>query len=294
MSRKSSLVDELVRRFLIVFPEKTIGLISVDPSKRKTGGALLGDRIRMNAINNPRVYMRSLATRQSNLALSKYVAEAIQVLKAAKYDLIILETSGIGQSDTEIMDHSDVSLYVMTPEFGAATQLEKIDMLDFADLVALNKFDKRGALDAIRDVKKQYQRNHNYGIKILTNCRFGTIASQFNDPGRKYLYKAIMDKIVEKTDSDLNSTFEITREMSEKIFVIPPHRTRYLSEIAESNRSYDEIALSQQKVAQKLYGIFKTIESVSGKVPQINKAGMMNSYQANRKHITKQNFLNFY
>ncbi|PIF33565.1 methylmalonyl-CoA mutase [Flavobacterium sp. 9] len=272
---KSSLVDELVRRFLIDFPEKTIGLISVDPSKRKTGGALLGDRIRMNAINNPRVYMRSLATRQSNLALSKYVAEAIQVLKAAKYDLIILETSGIGQSDTEIMDHSDVSLYVMTPEFGAATQLEKIDMLDFADLVALNKFDKRGALDAIRDVKKQYQRNHNlWDINPDEMPVFGTIASQFNDPGMNTLYKAIMDKIVEKTESELKSTFQITKEMSEKIFVIPPHRTRYLSEIAENNRSYDEIALSQQKVAQKLYGIFKTIESVSGKIPQINKAGI--------------------
>lgn len=275
---KSSLVDELVRRFLIDFPEKTIGLISVDPSKRKTGGALLGDRIRMNAINNPRVYMRSLATRQSNLALSKYVAEAIQVLKAAKYDLIILETSGIGQSDTEIMDHSDVSLYVMTPEFGAATQLEKIDMLDFADLVALNKFDKRGALDALRDVKKQYQRNHNLWDKSPDEMPvFGTIASQFNDPGMNTLYKAIMDKVVEKTDSELKSTFEITKEMSEKIFVIPPGRTRYLSEIAENNRSYDEIALSQQKVAQKLYGIFKTIESVSGKVPQINKAGIDDS-----------------
>ncbi|KQO33209.1 methylmalonyl-CoA mutase [Flavobacterium sp. Leaf82] len=275
---KSSLVDELVRRFLIDFPEKTIGLVSVDPSKRKTGGALLGDRIRMNAINNPRVYMRSLATRQSNLALSKYVAEAIQVLKAAKYDLIILETSGIGQSDTEIMDHSDVSLYVMTPEFGAATQLEKIDMLDFADLVALNKFDKRGALDAIRDVKKQYQRNHNLWDKNPDEMPvFGTIASQFNDPGMNTLYKAIMDKIVEKTASELKSTFQITKEMSEKIFVIPPHRTRYLSEIAENNRSYDESAVSQQKVAQKLYGIFKTIESVSGKVPQINKAGIDDS-----------------
>ncbi|MET3026803.1 methylmalonyl-CoA mutase family protein [Flavobacterium sp. UW10123] len=275
---KSSLVDELVRRFLIDFPEKTIGLISVDPSKRKTGGALLGDRIRMNAINNPRVYMRSLATRQSNLALSKYVAEAIQVLKAAKYDLIILETSGIGQSDTEIMDHSDVSLYVMTPEFGAATQLEKIDMLDFADLVALNKFDKRGALDALRDVKKQYQRNHGLWDKSPDEMPvFGTIASQFNDPGMNTLYKAIMDKVVEKTASDLKSTFTITKEMSEKIFVIPPGRTRYLSEIAENNRSYDETAISQQKVAQKLYGIFKTIESVSGKVPQINKAGIDDS-----------------
>ena len=273
---KSSLVDELVRRFLIDFPEKTIGLISVDPSKRKTGGALLGDRIRMNAINNPRVYMRSLATRQSNLALSKYVNEAIEVLKAAKYDIIILETSGIGQSDTEIMDHSDVSLYVMTPEFGAATQLEKIDMLDFADLVALNKFDKRGALDAIRDVKKQYQRNHNLWDENVDSMPiFGTIASQFNDPGMNTLYKSIMDKIVEKTGSDLKSTFQITREMSEKIFVIPPHRTRYLSEIAENNRKYDETALSQVEVAQKLYGIFKTIETVSGKPPELTKVGLM-------------------
>ncbi|MCO6146628.1 methylmalonyl-CoA mutase family protein [Flavobacterium sp. NRK1] len=273
---KSSLVDELVRRFLIDFPEKTIGLISVDPSKRKTGGALLGDRIRMNAINNPRVYMRSLATRQSNLALSKYVAEAIQVLKAAKYDLIILETSGIGQSDTEILEHSDVSLYVMTPEFGAATQLEKIDMLDFADLVAINKFDKRGSLDALRDVKKQYQRNHNLWDANPDDLPvFGTIASQFNDPGMNTLYKKIMDRIEEKTGAGLNSTFEITREMSEKIFVIPPHRTRYLSEIAENNRKYDEVALSQQDVAQKLYGIFKTIETVSGKVPAIDKSGIV-------------------
>ncbi|MBP6424590.1 MAG: methylmalonyl-CoA mutase family protein [Flavobacterium sp.] len=276
---KSSLVDELVRRFLIDFPEKTIGLISVDPSKRKTGGALLGDRIRMNAINNSRVYMRSLATRQSNLALSKYVAEAIEVLKAAKYDIIILETSGIGQSDTEIMDHSDVSLYVMTPEFGAATQLEKIDMLDFADLVALNKFDKRGALDAIRDVKKQYQRNHNlWDVDTNTMPIFGTIASQFNDPGMNTLYKSIMDKIVEKTGAKLQSTFEITREMSEKIFVIPPHRTRYLSEIAENNRKYDETALSQVEVAQKLYGIFKTVESVSGTKPMLTKAGIDHNF----------------
>lgn len=272
---KSSLVDELVRRFLIDFPEKTIGLISVDPSKRKTGGALLGDRIRMNAINNPRVYMRSLATRQSNLALSKYVAEAIEVLKAAHYDLIILETSGIGQSDTEILDHSDVSLYVMTPEFGAATQLEKIDMLDFADLVAVNKFDKRGALDAIRDVKKQYQRNHNlWDVDPDSMPVYGTIASQFNDPGMNALYKAIMDKIVEKTNASLQSTFTITREMSEKIYVIPPHRTRYLSEISENNRSYDGKVVLQAEVAQKLFGIFKTIESVSGKTPILNTSGL--------------------
>ena len=272
---KSSLVDELVRRFLIDFPEKTIGLISVDPSKRKTGGALLGDRIRMNAINNPRVYMRSLATRQSNRALSKYVAEAIQVLKAARYDLIILETSGIGQSDTEILDHSDVALYVMTPEFGAATQLEKIDMLDFADVVAINKFDKRGALDALRDVKKQYQRNHNlWDAKPDDLPVYGTIASQFNDPGMNTLYKKIMDTVVEKTGAELRSTFAITREMSEKIFVIPPHRTRYLSEIAENNRKYDQTVVAQQDVAQKLYGIYKTLESVTGVKAPLTKFGL--------------------
>jgi methylmalonyl-CoA mutase len=258
---KSSMVDEIVRRFLIDFKDKTIGLISVDPSKRKTGGALLGDRIRMNAINNPRVFMRSLATRQSNLALSAYVKEAIQVLKAAGYDLIILETSGIGQSDTEILDHSNVSLYVMTPEYGAATQLEKIDMLDFADVIALNKFDKRGALDALRDVKKQYQRNHQLWTEKPENMPvFGTIASQFNDPGTNQLYKHVMDKISEKTGVALNSTFAITREMSEKIFVIPPHRTRYLSEIAESNRSYDNWVNEQSATAQKLYALQLTAE----------------------------------
>ncbi|WP_299680106.1 methylmalonyl-CoA mutase family protein [uncultured Tenacibaculum sp.] len=272
---KSSLVDELVRRFLIDFPEKTIGLISVDPSKRKTGGALLGDRIRMNAINNERVYMRSLATRQSNLALSKYVNEAVEVLKAAEFDLIILETSGIGQSDTEIIEHSDASLYVMTPEFGAATQLEKIDMLDFADLVAINKFDKRGALDALRDVKKQYMRNNNlWDVHMDDMPVYGTIASQFNDPGMNSLYKAIMDKVVEKTGADLKSTFEITKEMSEKIFVIPPARTRYLSEIAENNRAYDKRVDDQEKVAQKLYGIFKTIESVSEGTVALDKSGI--------------------
>jgi len=274
-SGKSSLVDELVRRFLVDFPEKTVGLISVDPSKRKTGGALLGDRIRMNAINNSRVYMRSLATRQSNLALSKYVNEAVQVLKAAEFDLIILETSGIGQSDTEIIEHSDTSLYVMTPEFGAATQLEKIDMLDFADLVALNKFDKRGALDAVRDVKKQYMRNNNlWHIHMDDMPVYGTIASQFNDPGMNTLYKSIMDKLVEKTSADLKSTLEITKEMSEKIFVIPPARVRYLSEIAESNRSYDKKVDDQVLVAQKLYGIHQTIESITNASAEIIKTGL--------------------
>ena len=291
---KSSLVDELVRRFLIDFPEKTLGIISVDPSKRKTGGALLGDRIRMNAINNSRVYMRSLATRQSNLALSKYVNEAIEVLKAAEFDLIILETSGIGQSDTEIIEHSDTSLYVMTPEFGAATQLEKIDMLDFADLVAINKFDKRGALDAIRDVKKQYMRNNNlWDINMDDLPVFGTIASQFNDPGMNQLYKAIMDKLVEKTDTDLKSSFEVTKEMSEKIYVIPPNRVRYLSEIAENNRSYDKTASEQVKVAQKLYATYKTILSVLNTDDDsfIDKSGLMSDDIINKTKEDDKGFV---
>jgi len=261
---KSSLVDELVRRFLIDFKDKQIAIISVDPSKRKTGGALLGDRIRMNAIRNDRVYMRSLATRQSNLALSRYVQDAVNICKAASFDLIILETSGIGQSDTEIIEHSNMSLYVMTPEYGAATQLEKIDMLDFADIIALNKFDKRGALDAIRDVKKQYKRNHNLWETSDENIPvYGTIASQFNDPGMNRLYKAIMDKLVEKTgNKQLTSTFKITEEMSEKIYIIPPAKTRYLSEISENNRNYDKRVMQQSEVAQKLYGLQKTLETI--------------------------------
>ena len=284
-SGKSSLVDELVRRFLIDFPQKTIGLISVDPSKRKTGGALLGDRIRMNAINSDRVYMRSLATRQSNLALSKYVSEAIEVLKAAEYDIIILETSGIGQSDTEILEHSDVSLYVMTPEFGAATQLEKIDMLDFADLVAINKFDKRGSLDALRDVKKQYMRNNNlWDIPQDQLPVYGTIASQFNDPGMNQLYKSIMDELVKKTGSDLISKYEISEVMSEKIFIIPPARVRYLSEISENNRNYDANVLTQVEVAQKLYGIYKTICAVAV-ISKESETSHLNKFGLNQEEI---------
>lgn len=260
---KSSLVDELVRRFLIDFKDKSIAIVSVDPSKRKTGGALLGDRIRMNAIKSPRVYMRSLATRQANLALSAHVKQAMNVLKAAAYDLIILETSGIGQSDTEITDHSDVSLYVMTPEYGAATQLEKIDMLDFADIIAINKFDKRGSLDALRDVKKQFKRNHGlWEAKDEDLPVFGTIASQFNDPGTNSLYKKLMDIVVERTSAPLDSNFSSGEEMSEKIFIIPPKRVRYLSEIADSSRQYDQWVNKQAEVANELFGLQTAIDSL--------------------------------
>ncbi|MCB0636539.1 MAG: methylmalonyl-CoA mutase family protein, partial [Lewinella sp.] len=264
---KSSLVDELIRRFLRHFPDKTMAIVSVDPSKRKTGGALLGDRIRMNAvspaISGGRVFMRSLATRQSNLALSQHVQSAVNILKVAGYDLIILETSGIGQSDTEIVDHSDVSLYVMTPEFGAATQLEKIDMLDFADLIAVNKFDKRGAQDALKAVKKQYQRNHQRFHHAVDEMPvFGVIASQFNDPGVNKLYRAILAKLDERMGTTFAADLEEAHGESEKIYIIPPARVRYLSEISETVRRYNQWAADQARVADRLYSIRQTITAL--------------------------------
>jgi isobutyryl-CoA mutase len=288
---KSSLVDELVRRFLLDFPDKTVGVLCVDPSKRKTGGALLGDRIRMNSIRSPRVYVRSLATRQANLALSAHVKDALDILKASNFDLIILETSGIGQSDTEIVDHSNVSLYVMTPEYGAASQLEKIDMLDFADLIALNKFDKRGALDALRDVRKQYKRAHQkFDMPDDETPVFGTIASQFNDPGTNNLYRALIDTLVRKCAlpaEKWKSGFEITAEMSEKVYIIPPHRTRYLSEISETCRNYDQWVAEQSAIAQKLYAVDKAVDAVrASKVA--DKDRLIKDLEATKSEIGRQ------
>lgn len=253
---KSSMIDEIIRRYLLDFPDKDLAVISVDPSKRKTGGALLGDRIRMNSLASSRVYMRSLATRQSNLALSKHIQQAIDILKAAGFDLVILETSGIGQSDTEIVDHADASLYIMTPEFGAASQLEKIDMLDFADVIAINKFDKRGAQDALRDVRKQYKRNHElWDVSDDQIPVYGTIASQFNDPGTNALYKRIMHVLETKAKASFHSQFPFKTGESEKIYIIPPSRVRYLSEIAESNRHYDDWTKAEARKAGLLYAL---------------------------------------
>ena len=207
--------------------------------------------------------MRSLATRQSNLALSKNVQSAVDILKSANFDFIILETSGIGQSDTEIVDHSNVSLYVMTPEYGAASQLEKIDMLDFADVIAINKFDKKGALDAIRDVRKQYQRNHQLWETPSDDMPvIGTIASQFNDPGMNNLYKLLMKTIIEKTGAKLSSDTILTEGMSEKIYIIPPSRTRYLSEITDNNRNNSKWVLKQSEIARTLFSIHNTIQAI--------------------------------
>jgi methylmalonyl-CoA mutase len=258
---KSSLTDELVRRFVTDFADKTIAVVSVDPSKRKTGGALLGDRIRMNAVHHPHVYMRSFATRQANVAVNRHVTDAIRILSYAGFDLIIVETAGIGQSDSQITDVADVSLYVMTPEYGAATQLEKIDMIDYADLIALNKFDKRGAMDALRDVKKQYQRSRQlFDRSPDTMPVFGTIASQFNDPGTNTLYRAVVDALTAKCELDWTSRFHATDEMSEKVYVIPPDRTRYLAEIVDENRRYDAFVARQAEIARTLWQVRGTID----------------------------------
>ncbi|HEX6333166.1 MAG TPA: cobalamin-dependent protein, partial [Flavisolibacter sp.] len=265
---KSSVTDEVVRRFLNTFPDKTIAVLSVDPSKKKTGGALLGDRIRMNSISSPRAYMRSLATRESDRALSEHVDEAIAICHAAAFDFIILESAGVGQSDASILDYCDVSLYVMTPEYGAASQLEKINMLDFADVVAINKFDKAGALDALHDVRKQYKRNHQmWTAKDEDLPVVGTIAAQFNDGGINELFEKVMVAIEKKTSVTFGN-IELhahTRDTFTKSQIIPPKRVRYLSEIADNNRSYDHWVNEQAAIASKLY----QLGGVSSELPAV-------------------------
>jgi methylmalonyl-CoA mutase len=255
---KSSVTDEIVRRYLNVFPDQTLAVISVDPSKKKTGGALLGDRIRMNAISSPRAYMRSLATRESDKALSEHVQEAIDICRAAGFDFIILESAGVGQSDASILDYCDVSLYVMTPEYGAASQLEKINMLDYADVIAINKFDKAGALDALHDVRKQYKRNHGlWSAKDDELPVVGTIAAQFNDQGINELFEKLVAAIEKKTGSTFGNIVHHMHlsDTTTKSQIIPPSRVRYLAEIAENNRGYDAWVSEQSAIASRLYQI---------------------------------------
>jgi isobutyryl-CoA mutase len=257
---KSSVTDEIVRRFLNNFTDKTIAVISVDPSKKKTGGALLGDRIRMNAISHPRAYMRSLATREDNTALSAYVQDAINICKEAAFDFIILESAGVGQSDASILDYCDVSMYVMTPEYGAASQLEKINMLDYADVICINKFDKAGALDALADVRKQFKRNHQlFTAKDTDLPIIGTMASKFNDDGVNHLFEFLLKAIEQKTKVVFgNYAFNETAKVSSAI--IPSNRTRYLSEISENNRAYDKLVKEQAAIASKLYQLQGALE----------------------------------
>ncbi|OYU56172.1 MAG: methylmalonyl-CoA mutase [Chitinophagaceae bacterium BSSC1] len=288
---KSSVTDEMVRRFLHYYDNKTIAVVSVDPSKKKTGGALLGDRIRMNAISHPRAYMRSMATRDDNTALSAYLQEAIDACKAMDFDLIILETAGVGQSDASILDYCDASLYVMTPEYGAASQLEKINMLDYADLVCINKFDKAGALDALHDVRKQFKRNHNlWTAKDSELPIVGTIASQFNDSGVNELFERVITVLEAKTGLSFGETstrlFKQDREhaTTTQSQIIPPKRVRYLTEIADKNREYDAWVKEQSALASKLYQIEGTIKTMMGE-KSFNQAEQLTFLENLKNHI---------
>lgn len=261
---KSSLTDELVRRFIRTYPEKTVAILSVDPSKQKSGGALLGDRIRMNANSTPRVYMRSLATRKSGMELSAALKDAIQVTRSAHFDLIIVETSGIGQGDAQVTEVCDVSMYVMTSEFGAPSQLEKIDMLDFADVIAINKFERKGSEDALREVRKQYRRNHQlFELPDEKVPVYGTIASQFNDPGTNVLFAALMHRIVEKTSVDWSvEHLDTTPVKIHKTSLIPTERINYLQDIANTVRQYRTYAEEQSAIARKLFQLQGAKETV--------------------------------
>ena len=264
---KSSLTDELILRLLHDIKDIHIAIISCDPTRRKTGGALLGDRIRMNAIGNSRVYLRSLATRASQTEIPEFLREAIEATNAAGYDLIIAETAGIGQGDSRITDMVDLSMYVMTSEFGAASQLEKIDMLDFADLVAVNKFEKRGAEDAVRDVRKQVQRNRRAFDQSPDEMPvFGTIASKFNDDGVTALYHAVMDAVAEKTGVKFKTRLPRpdTRTSTSKTIIIPPERTRYLSEITDIIRGYHQETNEQAEAIRKVWHLKEAAGTLTG------------------------------
>jgi isobutyryl-CoA mutase len=261
---KSSVTDEIVRRFLQGFPEKTIAVISVDPSKKKTGGALLGDRIRMNSIHSPRAYMRSLATRETDVALSAYVQESLDICGAEGFDLILLESAGTGQSDASILNFCDVSVYVMTPEYGAASQLEKINMLDYADVVVINKSDKPGAADALIEVRKQYKRNHaKWNAKDTEIPVVATTASLFNDTGMQDLFMRLIKLVDEHSGMNFLLTLlqpEIKGHWEKSI--IPAARVRYLGEIHESISEYNMLVEEQVSIASALYKLSGALDEL--------------------------------
>ena len=263
---KSSLTDELIRRMLITYPERSFAILSVDPTRRRTGGALLGDRIRMNAVSNPRVFMRSMATRKAHTAVSNSVRDALLALQAAQYDLIILETAGIGQSDSAVVDLCDLSLYVMTPEFGAPTQLEKIDMLDFADVIAINKSDKLGAEDARRYVAKQVQRNRNaFHTSPDEMPVFSCIASHYGDAGVDQLFSHLMREIDKRAQAW--DPGQPQWRAPETQVVLPPKRVRYLAEIAEAVRSYKKRGHQQASLLHRADGLYRTLQALGDQPP---------------------------
>ncbi|MBA3563778.1 MAG: methylmalonyl-CoA mutase family protein [Gammaproteobacteria bacterium] len=263
-SGKSSLTDELLNRFLRHFPDARIGVVAIDPTRRRTGGALLGDRIRMNSLSDERVFMRSIATRRQHLATSAVLADTVRLMKYAGFDLIVVETAGIGQSDTEIVDLVDLSIYVMTSDYGAPSQLEKIDMLDFADLVALNKFEKRGAQDALRDVRKQWKRNRRkFDASDDEVPIYPTVASQFNDPGVNHFFKGLCDALAARGFGRWSIDEDILAATHARQAIIPPSRTRYLAEIAERGRAAaegNEQRIEQARLAFSLYTVLGDLD----------------------------------
>jgi isobutyryl-CoA mutase len=284
---KSSLTDEIIRRFLTEFSELTIGVISIDPSKLKTGGALLGDRIRMNSIDTERVFMRSMATRASNKSISDAVKGAIEIYKTAGFNLIIVETSGIGQSGTEIVDVCDIPIYVMTHEYGAATQLEKINMLDLADIVVLNKFEKKGSLDALRDIRKQILRNRGeWHSKPESMPVYPTIAAQFNDEGVHRLFAAVVKRINDRFPLKWEPKLYTNSDPAEDLHtqaVIPGKRQRYLSEITETIQNYHEWAEQQVEIAEKLDQVRGTIQQLKNWKPD-NEKEMLSRLEEMEEH----------
>ena len=259
---KSSLTDELLNRLLRHFPDRHIAVVAMDPTRRRTGGALLGDRIRMNSLASPRVFMRSLATRRQNLATSAVLADTLKLLKAVAFDLIVVETAGIGQSDSEIVDLADLAVYVMTSDYGAASQLEKIDMLDFADFIALNKFEKRGSEDALRDVRKQWRRNHPEA-KVADGeiPVYPTIASQFNDGGVNRLFAAICRRLNGLAAVTSRWTVEesTVTELPRRQAIIPGPRVRYLAEIVTDGRAQRESAAKRAQAASRAHGLYRAL-----------------------------------
>ncbi|MCA9542921.1 MAG: methylmalonyl-CoA mutase family protein, partial [Myxococcales bacterium] len=264
---KSSLTDELLRRLLVTWPDRTVAVLSVDPTRRRSGGALLGDRIRMNALGDGRAFMRSMATRAANTAVPAAVRDALAVLQAAGFDLVILETAGIGQSGSEVVDLSDAALYVMTPEFGAPTQLEKIDMLDYADVVALNKADKRGAEDALKAVKKQMQRNKGaFDRRADTMPVFACTASRFGDAGTDALFAHLMTLLSDRGPTDW-PVGELPKRAPGMDVLVPPRRVRYLSEIADAVRNYKHRGDEQVAVARRADGLRRALKALGDDVP---------------------------
>ncbi len=288
---KSSLTDEIIRRLVADAPELRIGVVSVDPSKRKTGGALLGDRIRMNAIDHENIFMRSLATRGSGSELSRATDQAIRILKASGFDIIFVETSGIGQGSSAVADICDVSLYVMTPEYGAPSQLEKIDMLDFADVVAINKFDRRGSDDALRDVRKQFRRNKQIAHDVADDALpiYGTIASQFGDRGVTALYLHLLDLLRALAPGLPASSLRVPAGVSTGMrhALIPDERVRYLGEIAELARSQRARVEEQVSVARRLHHLEGAAKEC--REPEV-EAALRRSYDQLRKDLDDESW----